>query len=150
LRDGRGGQHYAGGGDQRGHAIFADHDVFLSNRSKSSEPLVDLVRFPRAKVPTVARSSRRRPARFTKKGIISSAIGDCRRAAPRISRSAPGAELVRRDPPQQGINSEFSGIERSTAKIRLENIYDFKYLLGGRREIPCATEQGINSTTSGK
>jgi hypothetical protein len=52
-------------------------------------------------------------------------------------------------PAIQGNNSEFSRFWPLPAKIRPKNICEFSSLRGSRKRIPCATEQGINSTTTG-
>src|ERR1700721_93006 len=50
----------------------------------------------------------------------------------------------------QGNNSEFPPIPPFCAKIRLENHCESSSLPGATQEIPCAAEQGINSTGTGK
>jgi hypothetical protein len=50
---------------------------------------------------------------------------------------------------QQGINREFLENPPIAAKNCPENICEFSRLRDLRDEIPCATEQGINSTTTG-
>ena len=50
----------------------------------------------------------------------------------------------------QGNNSEFPPIPPFCAKNRLENHCESSSLLGDPPKIPCAAEQGINSTGTGK
>src|ERR1700733_10696543 len=52
-------------------------------------------------------------------------------------------------PACQGNNSEFSPIPPLSANNRLENNRESSSLPDDSPEIPCATEQGINSTTTG-
>jgi hypothetical protein len=62
-----------------------------------------------------------------------------------------GASGKRREAPrggQQGNNREFSRNRLFSAKIRLENVCEFSSLRDEAPEIPCATEQGNNSTTT--
>jgi hypothetical protein len=53
------------------------------------------------------------------------------------------------EPLLQGNNSEFSPIPPFSAKNRLENNRESSSLPDGSPKIPCATEQGIHSTTTG-
>jgi hypothetical protein len=122
--------------------------VFLSNRSERSEPLVDFVRF--AKVPTDGRSSRRPPGRFTKKEIILSAMGSAPGFCRTNFRFAPTPNSSGEIRHNRESTGNFLAIGRSAGKTRLENIYDFRYLLDDQYEIPCAPEQGINSRSTGK
>jgi hypothetical protein len=49
----------------------------------------------------------------------------------------------------QGNNSEFPRNQPPPGKIRLENICEFSNLPRSVAKIPCASEQGINSTQQG-
>jgi hypothetical protein len=64
-----------------------------------------------------------------------------------VSRARP--TLTNQNPLLQGNNSEFSPIPPFSAKNRLENNCESSSLPDDSPQIPCATEQGINSTTTG-
>ena len=74
-------------------------------------------------------------------------MGEGGRIRGRVSRVRP--PLKDPNPLLQGNNSVFPPIPPFSAKNRLENNCESSSLPDDPSKIPCATEQGINSTTTG-